>query len=175
MTRLTRVTCFALLVAGSALAQSKSPVTDVVREILPRQQKNIVAAVEAMPADKFNFKPTADQMTFGHLVAHIVESNNFFCAKATDAAPSKAPDAKETDSKDKLLASLRTSFDYCANALAKVDDSKLGDEIEAFGGRKAPRAWAYIALTNSWADHYGAAAMYLRLNGMLPPTAQPKK
>jgi uncharacterized damage-inducible protein DinB len=170
-----RLILFVLLVDGFASAQSKNPVTDVIREILPRQQKNIVAAVEAMPADKFSFKPTAGQMTFGHLVAHIVESNNFFCAKATDAAPSKTPEPKESDPKDKLAAALKASFDYCTSALAKVDDSRLGEEIEAFGGRKAPRAWAYIALTNSWADHYGAAAMYLRLNGILPPTAQPKK
>ena len=40
---------------------------------------------------------------------------------------------------------------------------------------KALRAFALIALTNDWADHYSSAAMYLRLNGLLPPTAQPKK
>jgi hypothetical protein len=56
-----------------------------------------------------------------------------------------------------------------------VDDSKLADEVELFGGRKGPRAFAMIALTNDWADHYSSAAMYLRLNGLLPPTAQAKK
>ena len=50
----------------------------------------------------------------------------------------------------------------------------LGDTIQAYGGHDAPRAWALIALTNDWADHYGAAAIYLRLNGLLPPTAQKK-
>ena len=48
-----------------------------------------------------------------------------------------------------------------------------GETIEAYGGRKAPLAWAVIALTNDWADHYSGAAMYLRLNGLLPPTAKP--
>ena len=52
---------------------------------------------------------------------------------------------------------------------------KVTDKIELFGGRKGPRAFALIALTNDWADHYSSAAMYLRLNGLLPPTAQPKK
>jgi hypothetical protein len=56
-----------------------------------------------------------------------------------------------------------------------VDDSKLGDTVELGGGREGPRAFALIALTNDWADHYSAAAMYLRLNGLLPPTAQEKK
>jgi hypothetical protein len=37
------------------------------------------------------------------------------------------------------------------------------------------RAMGVFFLVGGWADHYGAAAMYLRLNGILPPTAQPKK
>ena len=36
-------------------------------------------------------------------------------------------------------------------------------------------ARARVLLTNDWADHYSSAAMHLRLNGLLPPTAQPKK
>lgn len=173
MTRLLAV----LLVCAAvvpAVAQEKNPVTSVVREILPRQQKNIVAAVEEMPADKFSFKPTADQMTFGKLVLHIAEGNNMFCSKIAGSAPPKSPELKETDSKDKLLTALKGSFDFCETALAKMDDSKLGEKIEVFGGREAPMAWALIALTNSWADHYGAEAMYLRLNGLLPPTAKKK-
>jgi hypothetical protein len=47
--------------------------------------------------------------------------------------------------------------------------------VQLFGGREGPRAFALIALTNDWADHYSAAAMYLRLNGLLPPTAREKK
>lgn len=166
---------FALVCAAvPALAQEKNPVTSVVREILPRQQKNIVAAAEEMPADKFSYKPTADQMTFGHLVIHIAEGNNMFCSKMAGSAPPKSPELKETDSKDKLVTALKSSFDFCDSALSKMDDSKLGEKIEAFGGREAPMAWALIALTNSWADHYGMQAMYLRLNGLLPPTAKKK-
>jgi uncharacterized damage-inducible protein DinB len=154
------------------LAQEKNPVSSVVREILPRQQKNIVDAIEEMPADKFNYKPTAEQMTFGKLAIHIAEGNNMFCSKIAGSAPPKSPELKESDSKDKLLGAVKSSFDYCNTALSKMDDSRLGEKIEAFGGREAPMAWALIALTNSWADHYGAEAMYLRLNGLLPPTAK---
>jgi uncharacterized damage-inducible protein DinB len=155
-----------------SFAQTKNPVLTVAREILPRQEKNLVAAVEEMPADKFGFKPTPAQMSFAHLVLHIVESNNHLCAVLADLPPVKAAELKETDGKDKLVAALKASFEFCGQALAKTDDSKLGDTIEAYGGRKAPRAWAVIALTNDWADHYSAAAMYLRLNGLLPPTAK---
>ncbi|MGO9086501.1 MAG: DinB family protein [Candidatus Sulfotelmatobacter sp.] len=172
-----RTICFVLFLAAiSALAQDKNPVTSVVKEILPRQQKNLVAAVEEMPADKFAYKPTEQQMTFGHLVLHIIGSNNALCSTIGDLPEVKAPvPLKESDGKDKLVAALKASFDFCATALSKMDDSKLADEVEMAGGRKGTRAFALIFLTNDWADHYSSAAMYLRLNGMLPPTAQPKK
>ncbi len=172
-----RTICTVLLFAASAVfAQNKNPVTSVVKEILPRQQKNLVGAVEEMPADKFSYKPTEPQTTFGHLVLHMIGANNHLCSTIGDIPEIKPAVAlTESDSKDKLVAALQASFDFCNTALTKVDDSKLGDEVELFGGRKGPRAFALIALTNDWADHYSSAAMYLRLNGLLPPTAQPKK
>jgi uncharacterized damage-inducible protein DinB len=164
-----------LFVATAVLAQDKNPVTSVVKEIMPRQQRNLVAAVEEMPADKFGYKPTEQQMTFGHLVLHIIESNNYLCSKIGDLPEVKAAPLKESDGKEKLAAALKASFEFCTAALNKVDDSKLADEVELFGGRKGSRAFALIALSNDWADHYSSAAIYLRLNGLLPPTAQPKK
>jgi hypothetical protein len=167
---------FVLFAMATAFAQdNKNPVTSVVKEILPRQQKNLVAAAEEMPVDKFGFKPTPEQMTFGNLVLHIIQSNSYLCAKIGEVPEAKASGLKGTDGKDRLVAALRASFDFCSAALGKVDDSKLGDTVELFGGREGPRAFALIALTNDWADHYSAAAMYLRLNGLLPPTAQGKK
>lgn len=156
------------------VAPVKNPVTTVLRTIQPSRQKNILGAIDAMPADKFGYKPTPDQITFAHLVVHITESNNAMCAKIADIAAPKVEELKDTDPKDKLLAAARTSFDFCTEALAKVDDSKLGDYVD-FGRTQGPRAMAAFFLAGGWADHYGAAAMYLRLNGILPPSAQPKK
>jgi uncharacterized damage-inducible protein DinB len=150
----------------------KNPVSTALRDILPGWQKNTVAAVEAMPADKFTYKPSADQMTFGHLVAHMAETNFLLCGKATDVPAPKVEEVKETDSKDKLVAALRASFDFCSDALAKMDDSKLAETTEGFGGKQVTRAWISLVLAGTWADHYAETAMYLRLNGMLPPTAK---
>jgi hypothetical protein len=158
-----------------AAAPVKHPVTASLQMLLPRSRTNTLGAISAMPAEKFGYKPTPDQMTFAHLVAHIAGSNNFLCAKVADVAEPKAEEVKETDSKDKLLAAATASFDFCADALGKMDDSKLGDTVELFGGRQFPRAMAALGLASGWADHYAAAAMYLRLNGIQPPSAQPKK
>jgi uncharacterized damage-inducible protein DinB len=156
----------------------KNPVTDVVKSQLERVSKNIIGAAEEMPADKYSYKPTEQQMTFGHLMGHITEANRFFCGKLSDATtptPDEKEEGKPTESKDKLVADLKASFDGCSSALAKMDDSKLGQPVTLFGGRKSNKAGALIGLSNNWADHYSAAAMYLRLNGLLPPSAQKKK
>jgi DinB superfamily len=159
---------------GSA-GPTKDPVASSLRLLLPRSQNNTVGAIEAMPADKFSYKPTPDQMTFAHLAVHIIGFNNGLCAKAADVPAPKVEEPKESDSKDQLVAAVKASYAFCDDALSKMDDSKLGDTIDLFGGKQAPRAMAALILASGWADHYAAAAMYLRLNGVLPPSAQKKK
>jgi len=69
-------------------------------------------------------------------------------------------------------AALKASFDFCADALSKMDDSKLGEMIAGMGPQPLSRARFALGIASNWADHYAEAAMYLRLNGILPPTAK---
>jgi uncharacterized damage-inducible protein DinB len=169
----------ALLTPVAAGAQDSAtipnPITTLIKQQVVRYGQLQVAAGQAMPEDKYTYRSTPETRTFAQLMLHVAQFNNNMCARISGMTAPDIKDLKETDGKDKLVEALKASFDFCATALAKVDDSKLGDEIELFGGRKGPRAFAMIVLTNDWADHYSSAAMYLRLNGLLPPTAQPKK
>ena len=158
-----------------SLAQTKNPVSDILRQMLDGREKNLVGAFEEMPADKYGFKPTPDQITFGHLAAHVAQSNFSLCSSVADVPAPKTDKLEDTDSKDKLVAAIKSSFEFCHTALPKAEDSKMTEDMTGFDGKPRPRAWAFIALASSWADHYGMAAMYLRLNGLLPPSAQPKK
>ena len=160
---------------AQAAAPVKDPVSTGLRLLQPRFQKNTIGAIESMPADKFNYKPTPDQITFAHLAAHIADSNYSLCAKFANVTAPKVDAVTDTDPKDKLLAAVKASFDYCTETLAKADDSHLGDTVDFFGRFQGPRAVAALILSGGWADHYAAAAMYLRLNNILPPSAQPKK
>ena len=162
--------------AGTApdMSPVANPVSGFVKAGVARYEKNMVAAAEAMPAEKYAFKPSPEMNSYGHLIMHIAQSNNTFCSKISGQA---APDVKiaETDSKDKLVAAVKDSFTFCTTALAKVDDSKLGEQFVMFGNRPMSRGGALVALGGSWTDHYATQAIYLRLNGILPPTAQPAK
>jgi hypothetical protein len=111
-------------------------------------------------------------MSFGHLAAHVASGNYYFCSDVGDVPRPKAEELKESDSKEKLVAAVRESFQFCHTALAKADDAKMKENIAWFDGKQRPRAWAFVGLASSWADHYGMAAMYLRLNGLVPPSAK---
>jgi DinB superfamily len=153
-------------------AQETNPVAAAMRETQQGRSKNMIAAAAEMPADKYGFKATPDQMTFGHLTLHIAEANYVFCSKIGGVAAPEIPKLSDTDAKDKLVDRLKSSFDFCSTALAKLDDSHLGETLTLFGERKASRAMAILMLAGSWADHYSLQATYLRLNGHLPPTAK---
>jgi len=151
-----------------------NPVSNMLRQIVERNAKNIPAAAEEMPADKYSYSPTPDQITFGHLIVHITNFNNLMCSKISGTAAPDGPKLSDTDPKDKLVPALKASFDYCTQALSKVDDSNLGESLTVFGDRKMSKAGAMMIYAGSFSDHYGMAAMYLRLNKLLPPTAAPK-
>jgi len=151
-----------------------NPISNHLRSDVAESAKNMVAAAEEMPADKYSYQPTPQQMTFAHLMVHVTMGNYFFCSKISGAA---RPDVKvaDTDGKDKLVAELKASYDFCTTNLAKVDDSNLGEQLPFFGGRTISRGGMMMAVSAECADHYSIAAMYLRLNGLLPPTAKKEK
>jgi hypothetical protein len=167
----------ALLAPATALAQGTTPnaVNAAAKRVLERYAKDLVGTAETMPAEKYGYRPTPEEMPFGATIAHIAEVNNFSCSKFSDVPAPEGPKVTENDSKDKLVAALKGSFDYCLQTLAKLDDAKMGETISFFGGRPATRAVAVFELIDDVCDHYGALSVYLRLNGLLPPSAQPKK
>ncbi len=166
--------------ARQTFKASENPVTDAVRDLLARDSKNLTASAELLPAEKYGYRPTSGQMSFGQLMVHIVQTNVALCSGISGtSAPLTADELKklsDTDPKDALVSAIKRSFDYCTEALAKTNDSRLGEEVTMFGRPTGQsRAAALITIAADWADHYSTAASYLRLNGMLPPTAQPKK
>ena len=157
----------------STCALAQNPVSNGLRDRLATVAKNTIGAAEEMPADKYSYKPTDAQVPFGHWVSHGASANYLICSKLTGAT---APEAgvKESDTKDKLVEALKKSFDYCSAQLPKLQDSQLGEEITLFGTRKMSKGAAALELSADWADHYAQMAGYLRLNGLLPPTAKKK-
>ena len=176
MTSAARFALFALLSLPSVAAaqQGANPVADAIRGVAQRQSKNLVAAAEEMPADKYGFKPTPAQLSFGDVIGHLSGGNDYLCSEIGGVEAPKRTKLEKGAAKEALVARLKESFAFCETALAKLDDSKLTGKVPFFGEREVSRAEAVLATAEDWADHYSQLAIYLRMNGLLPPTAKRK-
>jgi uncharacterized damage-inducible protein DinB len=165
-------TALIVAVLPSVAAAQGSPVAEAFRKNAQDVGKNLMAAAEDMPANKYMYRPTAPQMGFAQVVVHLAQGNDYLCGAISGAkAPTRAK-IDTTASKEALVARLRETFQFCDEALASVDDTKLGEQIPFFGGKPWTRAAIMTLTTADWADHYSQAANYLRLNNLVPPTAK---
>jgi DinB family protein len=156
---------------GRAQRATPGPVTTAFRADAERLARNLVAAADDMPPAKYSFKPTPAQMSVAEVVLHIAGDSEFGCAALGGAKAPTEPKLTPADSVPKLIARLTRSFAFCRAQLAKLNDGGLGDKIPGYSGQTT-RAAMIFELHEDWADHYSQLANYLRLNGILPPTAR---
>jgi uncharacterized damage-inducible protein DinB len=153
-------------------AQQANPVADAFRDNASQMAKNLIAAAEEFPADKYSYKPTQAQMSVGDIVVHLSQGNDYLCGTIGGVKAPERAKVAVADGKPALIARLKETFAFCDQALAPLNDAKLGEALPFFGGRKMSRAAVMTLTTGDWADHYSQYSNYLRLNGLLPPTAK---
>ena len=162
-----------------------NPITTVFRGRTMGLQRNLAQAFDSIPASKLDYKPTPAQLTIGYIAQHLASDNYFFCNNFGDMkAPSGANDTTTPDSvkakwpRDSLLTKLKASFAFCESAFAQLDDAKLADQVTVTApngqSRTITRAQMVLGHVVDMADHYSQIANYMRLNGMIPPTALPR-
>jgi hypothetical protein len=168
---LATILVLATLWCGPALAEDNNRVSNFLRQALAVRSKEIIAAAVEMPADKFGFKPSPVDMTFGQLVLHAAVTNYQYCSKIGGVPEPEPPKVGDPEPKDKLVERLKSSFDFCTAAFAKLDDSSKS-EMLTIGDTKTTRAMAILTLTGAWNDHFALETSYLQANGRIPPTAK---
>jgi hypothetical protein len=168
------VICFIAPLAGRAQSSMADPVSSQLRQVLDSFATNLVATAQEFPADKYTYHPTPEGMTVGKTMAHIAQVNNFACAKVGGIAAPEREKVGETD-KDKLVEGLKASMDFCRQAFSGLTDAKMAESVPGFGGKSTTRFAMAMEVTNDLVDHYATLAVYLRLNDLLPPTAQKKQ
>jgi len=126
-----------------------------------------------MPADKYSFKPTDGQQTFGERTVHVATTNIYFVSLLGGTATKPTIDPKAT-SKDAALKALDDSFDYGTAILKQQTDQTLLQSVASAPKFMGPSSRARIIsfLTGHTWDIYGQMAVYLRLNGLVPPASQ---
>ena len=169
---------------GPTPAQLANPITTTFKSRILGMHRNLAQAFDSIPASKFDYKPTPAQQSIGYIAQHVADDNYFFCGNFGAMQPTR--DAKDTSTpdslrakwpKDELVTKLKASFAFCAQAIDQLDDKKLGEQFTmTFGGNSRPAFRVNMVLGHALdlGDHYSQLANYMRLNGILPPTALPR-
>ncbi len=172
-----------LLVSSSAaVAQKKEPqlktIPDSVNFVWKDIERDFVALADAMPEDKWNFKPTQgafrDARTFGEQVKHVACGNEAWAKKMSDEKPPAHCDTggpNPAKSKAEIMAYLRDSFTMIDKVIADTNAENL---LQANPGPYwgPNRLSALTATVWHLSDHYGQLVIYLRMNGIVPPASR---
>lgn len=139
-------------------------------------------AFDSIPAASYGFKPTPPQQSIGFIAQHLEYANYELCriiggvAAPRTARDSLPEDVKAQWPKDTLIARVKASLEFCVVALSGVTDASLAETLSVGpvgAQRQAPRVRWVILLITDLAEHYAQLASYMRILGLVPPSALP--
>jgi len=173
--------CLALIGPSVTVAQNEphpKTISDSVLFIWKDVERDFTDLAEAMPEDKWNYKPTQGEFkgvrTFGEQIKHVACGNE---AWAKQMAGEKTPERCDlggpnpAKTRTEILAYLRDSFAMIDKAIAATNSENL---LQPNKGRYwgPNRLSALTAAVWHISDHYGQLVEYLRMNGIVPPASR---
>ena len=129
----------------------------------------MMAIAAAMPEDKFTYKSTPAQRDYGQQIMHVATGNMMYLRFLGGTAAAPAFNRTAT-SKAEILQALAASFDFGEALLRAETDQSMLQVVQTnqFLGPSSKARVIYFLLGHTW-DIYGQMAVYLRLNGIVPP------
>lgn len=173
-----------LLIASSTLLAQEAPapppktVSESINFIWKEVEKDFVALAEAMPEDKWAYKPTQGEFkearTFAEQVKHVACGNEAWAKQILEEKPPERCDLggpKPAKTKAEILGYLRDSFALLDKVIAETNAENLLHENK--GPYWGPnRLSALTAAVWHVSDHYGQLVEYARMNGIVPPASR---
>jgi uncharacterized damage-inducible protein DinB len=150
--------------------------------LLDDVQKKILSLEDAIPQDKYKWRPSAGVRSVSEAFLHIAYGNYGFTKGATGKTPPAEVgwgtdhakwDAKTTD-KAEIKKTLEASFDQVRAAMKDVTDADLDKKVNVFGHEMTERA-VWMALLGHLNEHLGQEVAYARANNVVPPWSMPAK
>lgn len=155
-----------------AAAQSLSIKAEMLKDWTDLKSTMAKIAAE-MPDDKYTAKPTPPQQSFGERVLHVATVNVGLLGALGGKAAKPAIDAKIT-TKAAAIKAMDDSFDYGIALLNEQTDQTMLQAVATpprfLGPSSRARMYTFL-IGHTW-DIYGQLAVYLRMNGHVPPASQ---
>ena len=153
--------------------------SEVLAEVMIQQDKFLRLA-NAIPADKYTWRPAEGVRSVAEVFLHVATANyNLYKLVGTSPPPDFDPKSfdKSTSDKTKVIAALNDSFDHARKAITAMKDSDLEKSMDWFGGKNTERGILLFIVRHA-AEHLGQSIAYARVNGVVPPwtedTQKPK-
>ena len=160
-----------VIAAPSVSAQSASP--SLVKELVATWQRaasDLVDVAEAMPEEKYGYKPTPEIATFRDQLVHVAGIAQRFIdtAKGTKSEPGQHHKAM---TKAEVIALVKQTFQTGQEMLGSLTDAQLLEQVKfPFGDRMVTRFTFWLGPLYQVRNHHGQLVVYLRMNGIVPPT-----
>lgn len=133
--------------------------------------KKLVALAEAMPADKYGWRPAPDVRSVGEVAMHVVAGNSSlptFLGASPMEGITRESEKKVTD-KAKIVADLKQSLENVRAIALRISDADLDRKVKIFGGQEATERQVLLRILNHMHEHLGQSIAYARMNGITPP------
>ena len=171
------VTTLAVLTAVLAVsvirpaAQAPSIQAELLKD-LTNQKEQMGKIADAMPEDKFGFKATPAQRSYGEQIMHVAGAN-VMILKALGAKATPPTMNPKATAKAEILKALADSYDFGIASVKEQTDASMMGAVQgpAFLGSSTRTRITYFVLNHAM-DIYGQMAVYLRLNGIVPPASR---
>jgi len=126
---------------------------------------------DAIPAEKYNWRPAEGVRTIGEVYMHVVTANYGFAKMLGTPYPAgldpKALVASAND-KAKVVQALKDSFAHFRSAILAIKDSDLDKEIKTPRGQTTLRG-SFFLISGHYGEHLGQSIAYARSVGIIPP------
>ena len=143
---------------------------EVLAEVRVQEDK-FARLSEAIPADKYTWRPGTDVRSISEVFLHVAAAN-YNLPKLIGTPPPAGIDIakleKSTTDKPKVIGILRDSFAHEREAIMKMPDADLEKSLDWFGGKNTERG-ILLFMTRHTAEHLGQSIAYARSVGIVPP------
>jgi uncharacterized damage-inducible protein DinB len=154
----------------SSTAPTSGPRAEFIQEMAYYEQR-FTRLAEAVPAEKYSWRPAEGVRSIGEVYAHIVAAN-YGLARALGTQPPAGFDPKAitaaANDKPKIVQALKDSFAHFRQAVAALNDADADKPQKMFGQQTTLRG-SFILITGHTGEHLGQSIAYARANSIVPP------
>lgn len=170
---LTLLTLFCAMQSGIS-QHDTIPKTAFTKMYLPVWEEAVshcLEVAEAMPAERYTYRPTEVSKTFGEQMVHIAAATKLLTQRyvlGMEVTPS-TPDASQMG-KEEIIGFLKDNLNYTKTIVQTVTQTKLDETCTMYhSGNTVSRAFALFYVQDHMANHRAKSNLYLRMNGIDPP------